>query len=167
MTLIYAVVATCVETVLGIGIALLLNRSSIVGRIFEKVLILPLMIAPVIAAVIWKLMFNPQFGMLNHVLGLGSTFDWLSRDRALWSTILVDVWIFTPFVAILVLAGIRSLPKEPFEASDGRRRQLVLHVPPADAADDVALHPGRGHLPVHGLPEDLRHHLRAHRRRPG
>jgi multiple sugar transport system permease protein len=114
----YALTATAVETVLGVGIALLLNRSSIVGKIFEKVLILPLMIAPVIAAVIWKLMFNPQFGVLNHVLGLGSTFDWLSRDRALWSTVLVDAWIYTPFVAILVLAGLRSLPKEPFEASD-------------------------------------------------
>ncbi|MFI5957498.1 carbohydrate ABC transporter permease [Cryptosporangium sp. NPDC051539] len=118
VTLTYAVVATGAETVLGIGIALLLNRSSFVGRIFEKVLILPLMIAPVIAAVIWKLMFNPQFGVLNHVLGLGSTFDWLSRGRALWSSILVDVWIYTPFVAILVLAGIRSLPREPFEASE-------------------------------------------------
>jgi multiple sugar transport system permease protein len=63
-------------------------------------------------------MFNPQFGVLNHVLGLGSTFDWLSKDRALWSSILVDTWIYTPFVAILVLAGIRSLPREPFEASD-------------------------------------------------
>jgi multiple sugar transport system permease protein len=118
VTLTYAIAATLAETVLGIGIALLLNRSSIVGKIFEKVLILPLMIAPVIAAVVWKLMFNPQFGILNHVLGLGSTFDWLNRERALWSTVLVDLWIYTPFVAILVLAGIRSLPKEPFEASD-------------------------------------------------
>jgi multiple sugar transport system permease protein len=117
VTLVYAVAATIVETVLGVGIALLLNRSSLIGRIFERVLILPLMIAPVIAGVIWKLMFNPQFGVLNHVLGLGSTFDWLSVDRALWSAMLVDVWIYTPFVAILVLAGVRSLPKEPFEAS--------------------------------------------------
>ena len=107
-----------VETLLGIGIALLLNRSSILGRVFERVLILPLMIAPVIAGVTWSLMFNPQFGVLNHVLGLGSTFDWLGRDTALWSLILVDIWTFTPFVAILVLAGIRSLPKEPFEASE-------------------------------------------------
>lgn len=118
VTAIFAVLATAVETALGVGLALLLNRSSIIGKIFEKVLILPLMIAPVIAGVIWKLMFNPSFGILNHVLGLGSTFDWLSRDLALWSSILVDVWIYTPFVAILVLAGIRSLPKEPFEASD-------------------------------------------------
>ncbi|WP_280267132.1 carbohydrate ABC transporter permease [Nocardia wallacei] len=117
VTGIFAIVATAIETVIGVGLALLLNRSSLIGRIFEKVLILPLMIAPVIAGVIWKLMFNPQFGVLNHVFGLGSTFDWLSGSNALWSVILVDLWIFTPFVAILVLAGIRSLPKEPFEAS--------------------------------------------------
>ncbi|MBB5917493.1 multiple sugar transport system permease protein [Nocardia transvalensis] len=117
VTGVFAIVATLVETVIGVGIALLLNRSSLIGRIFEKVLILPLMIAPVIAGVIWKLMFNPQFGILNHIFGLGSTFDWLSHSNALWSVILVDLWIFTPFVAILVLAGIRSLPKEPFEAS--------------------------------------------------
>jgi multiple sugar transport system permease protein len=117
VTLVYAVSATVIETVLGVAIALLLNRSTLVGRIFERVLILPLMIAPVIAGVLWKLMFNPQFGVLNHVLGLGSTFDWLSVDHALFSVVLVDVWIFTPFVAVLVLAGIRSLPREPFEAS--------------------------------------------------
>ncbi|OBF34848.1 ABC transporter permease [Mycobacterium sp. ACS1612] len=118
VTGIFAVAATAIETVLGVGLALLLNRSSTIGRVFEKVLIVPLMIAPVIAGVIWKLMFNPQFGILNHVLGLGSTFDWLSGKTALMSVILVDTWIFTPFVAILVLAGIRSLPKEPFEASE-------------------------------------------------
>jgi multiple sugar transport system permease protein len=118
VTATFAVLATFIETVLGVGLALLLNRSSIIGKIFEKVLILPLMIAPVIAGVIWKLMFNPQFGILNHVLGLGNTFDWLSAGNALFSVILVDIWIFTPFVAILVLAGIRSLPREPFEASE-------------------------------------------------
>lgn len=117
VTAVFAIAATLIETVLGVVIALLLNRSSFVGKVFERVLILPLMIAPVIAATIWKLMFNPQFGVLNHVFGLG-TFDWLSKDTALASSILVDVWIYTPFVAILVLAGIRSLPREPFEASD-------------------------------------------------
>ncbi|WP_164465325.1 carbohydrate ABC transporter permease [Phytoactinopolyspora halophila] len=118
VTLVFAVVATGAEMVLGVGVALLLNRASRVGRIFERVLILPLMVAPVIAGVIWGLMYNPQFGVLNYVFGLGSTFNWLSTDLALWSVILVDIWIFTPFVAILVLAGIRSLPRDPFEASE-------------------------------------------------
>jgi multiple sugar transport system permease protein len=117
ITAIYAVAATGLETVLGVGIALLLNRSSIIGKIFEKVLILPLMIAPVIAGVLWRMMLNPQFGIINHILGLGASFDWFDSNWALASTILVDIWIYTPFVAILVLAGIRSLPKEPFEAS--------------------------------------------------
>jgi multiple sugar transport system permease protein len=116
VTAVFAIVATALETVLGVAVALLLNRASRVGSVFEKVLILPLMIAPVIAGTVWKLMFNPQFGVLNHIFGLGS-FDWLSKNLALWSSILVDAWIYTPFVAILVLAGMRSLPKEPFEAS--------------------------------------------------
>ena len=117
ITLLYAVVATGAETVLGVGLALLLNRSSLIGRTLERLLILPLMIAPVIAGVIWKLMFNSQWGVLNHIFGLGATFDWLSADNAFFSVVLVDIWIFTPFVAILVLAGVRSLPREPFEAS--------------------------------------------------
>lgn len=118
VTLAFAAVATSVESVLGVIIALLLNRSSLVGRLLERVLILPLMIAPVIAGVIWKLMFNPQWGVLNHIFGFGDTWDWLSKEHAFFSIVLVDVWIFTPFVAILVLAGIRSLPREPFEASE-------------------------------------------------
>ena len=60
------------------------------GGLILPILILPLMIAPVIAGVIWKLMFNPQFGILNHVLGLGNTFDWLSAGNALFSVILVS-----------------------------------------------------------------------------
>ncbi|HET9873346.1 MAG TPA: sugar ABC transporter permease [Propionibacteriaceae bacterium] len=114
----FAVLATGIETILGVALALLLNRSTLIGKVLEKVLILPLMIAPVIAGVIWKLMFNSTFGVLNYVFGLGGTYDFLSREHALASIILVDAWTFTPFVAILVLAGIRSLPKEPFEASD-------------------------------------------------
>jgi multiple sugar transport system permease protein len=117
-TLIYAASATVIETVLGVGVALLLYRASVAGRIFERVLILPLMIAPVIAGVIWRLMYNPEFGVLNHIFGLGTTFNWLGRNTALPSVILVDIWIYTPFVAILVLAGLRSLPREPFEASE-------------------------------------------------
>jgi multiple sugar transport system permease protein len=116
ITIEYALAATIIETVLGVGIALLLNRATVIGRTFEKVLILPLMIAPAIAATMWKFMFNADFGVLNHILSLGP-FDWLSKDHVLMSAVLVDVWIFTPFVAILVLAGMRSLPREPFEAS--------------------------------------------------
>jgi multiple sugar transport system permease protein len=116
----YAISTTVIETVLGVGVALLLFRSSMVGRILEKVMILPLMIAPVIATIMWSLMLQPSIGVINYLLrpfGLGGT-EWTNSPvMALISTIMIDVWVFTPFVAILALAGLRSLPRDPFEAA--------------------------------------------------
>jgi len=120
VTLRYAVGATLVETVLGVGIALLLFRGSAAGRVLERVLIVPLMIAPVIATIMWSLMLQPSVGVINYLLtpfGLGGV-EWTDSPRgALLSAILIDVWIFTPFVALLALAGLRSLPRDPFEAA--------------------------------------------------
>ncbi|MGW7052700.1 carbohydrate ABC transporter permease [Streptomyces sp. NPDC054887] len=120
VTVLYAVGAAAFETVLGVGVALLLHRSTRVGRVLEKILILPLMIAPVIAAIMWKLMLQPSVGVVNHLLkpfGMGGV-QWTdSPAGALLSSIAVDVWVYTPFVAILALAGLRSLPTSPFEAA--------------------------------------------------
>ncbi|WP_369236700.1 carbohydrate ABC transporter permease [Streptomyces sp. R21] len=120
VTVLYAVGAAAFETVLGVSVALLLHRSTLVGRVLEKILILPLMIAPVIAAIIWKLMLQPSVGVVNHLLkpfGLGGV-QWTDTPTgALLSSIAVDVWVYTPFVAILALAGLRSLPTSPFEAA--------------------------------------------------
>ncbi|MEU6012612.1 sugar ABC transporter permease [Streptomyces sp. NPDC047515] len=120
VTTLYALGAAAVETVLGVAVALLLHRSSFVGRVLEKILILPLMIAPVIAAIMWKLMLQPSVGVINHLLkpfGLGGV-QWTDTPTgALLSSIAVDVWVYTPFVAILALAGLRSLPASPFEAA--------------------------------------------------
>jgi multiple sugar transport system permease protein len=78
------------------------------------------MIAPVIGALVWQLMTNPSVGILRFPLswfGLGG-FRWSADpDYALFSVILIDVWIYTPFVVILALAGLRSLPKSPYEAA--------------------------------------------------
>ena len=120
VTLRYAVGATLVETVLGVGIALLLYRGSAAGRILEKVLIVPLMIAPVIATIMWSLMLQPSVGVINYLLrpfGLGGV-EWTDSPLgAFLSAVLIDTWIFTPFVALLALAGLRSLPRDPFEAA--------------------------------------------------
>ncbi len=116
----FAVAATAAETLLGVGVALLLARSGLVSRVLEKLLILPLMIAPVLAGIMWRLMMLPSVGILSYVLapfGLGGH-EWTNTSgSALFSVILVDVWIYTPFVALLVLAGLRSLPRAPFEAA--------------------------------------------------
>jgi len=119
VTLQYAIWSTGIEMLLGIGVALLLNQENWVSKTLRLVLILPLMIAPVIGALIWQLMTNPTVGILRFPLswiGLGG-FRWSADpDYALFSLILIDVWIYTPFVVILVLAGLRSLPKSPYEA---------------------------------------------------
>jgi multiple sugar transport system permease protein len=131
VTVMFAVLATAIETVLGVGVALLLNRSSWVGRIFERALIVPLMVAPIIAAIMWKLLLLPEVGWFRPVVeGLGVT-RYSGTDSPVWAfvwSVVVDVWIYTPFVAILALAGLRSLPRSPFEAAavDGARWWLTF-----------------------------------------
>lgn len=120
VTLGYALGATGVETVLGIGIALLLTRDNIIARISRVTMIFPLMIAPILGALMWKLMMQPSVGILNPILGLVGIhgIEWAADPKtALPSVILIDVWIFTPFVALIVYAGLQALPKEPFEAA--------------------------------------------------
>ena len=116
----FAVAATLVETVLGVAVALLLARNTPVSGALERMLILPLLVAPVIATIMWRLMMQPSVGILNFVLsplGFGDV-EWTgSPGMALFSVVLVDVWIYTPFVTLLALAGLRSLPREPFEAA--------------------------------------------------
>jgi multiple sugar transport system permease protein len=120
ITLLYAFCATGVEVLLGLGIALLLNEENWLSKFLRLVLIFPLMIAPVIGALVWQLMTNPSVGILRYPLswiGLGG-FRWSADPNyALFSVILIDVWIYTPFVVILALAGLRSLPKSPYEAA--------------------------------------------------
>jgi multiple sugar transport system permease protein len=104
----------------GVGVALLLNDENFLARFLRIVLIFPLMIAPVIGALIWKLMTNPSVGILRQpmeMLGLAD-FKWgASPDTAMFSLVIVDAWVYTPFVIILILAGLRSLPKSPYEAA--------------------------------------------------
>ncbi|KLU62759.1 inner membrane ABC transporter permease protein YcjO [Peptococcaceae bacterium CEB3] len=120
ITLEYAFVCTAVETVLGIGIAFLLNQENRLVKVMRVLLIFPLMIAPIIATIVWQLMTNPSVGVLSHylnVLGVHN-FKWgASPHWALFSVVLIDVWIYTPFIILLVLAGLKSLPIAPYEAA--------------------------------------------------
>lgn len=120
VTFAYAIGSTVVEAVLGLVVALLLYRNTRLSRILQTMLIFPLMIAPVIGALIWKLMMQPSVGILKPMLAtIGITgIEWVAKpETALASVILIDVWIYTPFVALLLFAGLQSMPKEPFEAA--------------------------------------------------
>jgi multiple sugar transport system permease protein len=131
ISLVYAGTTVTLELLLGLGIALLLQRRSTVNNFVSIMLLMPLMTAPALAALMWKLMTNPGFGILSYFAGLIGLqdFRWASSpDTALLTVVLVDIWVYTPFIMILLLAGLRSLPTQPFEAAalDGVPRTFVF-----------------------------------------
>ncbi|MCY1296658.1 Trehalose transport system permease protein SugA [compost metagenome] len=131
VSLLYAGITVTLELLLGLGIALLLQRRSTINNFISIMLLLPLMIAPALAALMWKLMTNPSFGILSYLASLIGLHDfrWASSpDTALLTVVLVDIWVYTPFIMILLLAGLRSLPTQPFEAAalDGVPRSFVF-----------------------------------------
>lgn len=120
VTFAYALLSTGVELTLGLIVAMLLNRDTRLAKILQTTLIFPMMIAPVIGTLIWKVMMQPSVGILNPMLnGIGlPSLQWASvPETALFSVVLVDVWMFTPFAALIMLAGLRSFPNAPFEAA--------------------------------------------------
>ena len=120
ITLLYAIVVTVVEVVLGIGLAMLLNFGGRYGDAFRLLMVLPLLLPPVIAALMWKVMLTEN-GVVNWLLeatGQQKLLWFSGPNTALWSVVLVDVWIFTPFVVLLAQAGLRSVPHELREAAD-------------------------------------------------
>lgn len=131
ISLLYTFLTVTLELLLGLGIALLLRQPGRFNNMVSILLLLPLMTAPAIAALMWKLMTNPNFGVLSYLIGLiGFTdFRWASSpSTALFTVVLVDMWVYTPFIMILLLAGLRSLPRQPFEAAelDGVPRSFVF-----------------------------------------
>ena len=131
VSLLYTGLTVGVEVVLGLAIAMLLQKRTPFNNVASILLLLPLMTAPALAALMWKLMTNPNFGVLSYLVQLMGVadFKWASApSSALFTVVLVDVWVYTPFIMILLLAGLRSLPKQPFEAAalDGVPRRFVF-----------------------------------------
>src|SRR6478672_10798965 len=105
---------------LGLAIALMLNKRFPGRWVVQSFVLLPLMVAPVIAAIMMRWMFNDQFGIVNAVLeGLGIDGQpWLvERWTAFGVILMTDIWLWTPWYTLLLLAGLQSLPREPFEAA--------------------------------------------------
>lgn len=122
-TLRYAIAAVAVQTLLGLTVALLLTWKARWIRVFQTLVIVPLLLPPVVATVMWKVMMVNR-GVLNAMvqsLGLDSV-NWLgSPSTAFWSVLLIETWIYTPFVILILLAGLHGIPEELIEAakSDG------------------------------------------------
>ncbi|WP_299958641.1 sugar ABC transporter permease [uncultured Roseobacter sp.] len=131
VSLTYAFLTVGIELLLGLGIALLLQKRTRFNNFVSIMLLMPLMTAPALASLMWKLMTNPGFGVLSYWATLIGIDDmrWASDpSTAMLTVVLVDVWVYTPFIMILLLAGLRSLPRQPFEAAelDGVPRLFVF-----------------------------------------
>lgn len=120
ISLAFMTLATAIEMVLGFLIAMLLDSSEFkLKGLVIGIFIIPLAMTPSIAAQMWKLMFNAEYGIINYYLQLFFNIKviWLSSDMAFWSVLLVDIWQFTPFVTLIIYAGLRSIPNEPYESA--------------------------------------------------
>lgn len=116
----FTIGAVLVETVLGIAIALLLNGAFKGQNIVKTLILLPMVATPVAMGMAWLLMFEPTIGSINALLRAVHlpAQPWLaSTDQALPSLMLVDIWEWTPMVALIVLAGLSSMSTEPIEAA--------------------------------------------------
>ena len=119
-TLIFTVTATGIEFVLGLLLALLLKEEFSLQGIIRSTLIIPMVIAPVVVGIIWRLLYNTDAGLFSFVVQslFRINISVLSSPMlALPALILVDIWEWTPFMFLILLAGIQSLPQEPFEAA--------------------------------------------------
>ncbi len=127
----FTLFAVAIEVVLGVAIALILNRAF-VGRSFAKLLLLlPLVATPVAVGIVFNLFYDPTIGLLNfalHALGLPQG-RWVSSENTvIASLVLVDVWQWTPMITLIVLAGLAGLSEEPVEAArvDGASEWQIL-----------------------------------------
>lgn len=119
-TFLFLGLAVGIEVVLGLAIALLINRRFPGQRLVKTLLILPLLVAPVVAGLMFYWMFHAEFGLVNQVLtrlGLPGVL-WFNRPWTAFAVIvLADVWTWTPWFILIIYAGLQSLPPEPFEAA--------------------------------------------------
>jgi len=110
----------CLEFLLGFGIALLLNRKIKAKGLFYTILTIPMVMAPVAVALIWRVFLHPELGIMNYILSALrlAPVNWLGSGKiAFWSVIMVDIWQQVSFMILVLLAGLVSLPSEPFEAA--------------------------------------------------
>lgn len=113
----YVIISVSGQMLVGFGIALLLNREIPFKGLLTTLLMLPMMMSPAVVGLFWQLLYSPNWGPINYVLGLDK-FGWLSNsDMALYSVAIVDIWMWSPFVVLLSLAGLSAVPKHLYEAA--------------------------------------------------
>lgn len=122
ITLVFTVASVAGHMLIGLGAALLLNRDLVWRTAWRVVALLPWMFAPVVVGVVWRWIYNTQFGILNDMLLdlhlLQAPVSWLGdANLALPSLVVANLWRGFPFVMIMALAGLQAVPREVYEAA--------------------------------------------------
>jgi multiple sugar transport system permease protein len=113
----YVLLSVGGQVLLGFGVALLLNRRIPFKGLFTTLLLVPMMMSPVVVGLFWELLYSPSWGIINYALGLGDL-AWLSDpDVALYAIAITDIWMWSPFVMLLCLAGLSAIPQHLYEAA--------------------------------------------------
>jgi multiple sugar transport system permease protein len=113
----YVLLSVGGQVLLGFGVAMLLNRRIPFKGLFTTLLLVPMMMSPVVVGLFWELLYSPSWGIINYALGLGD-FAWLSDpDVALYAIAITDIWMWSPFVMLLCLAGLSAIPQHLYEAA--------------------------------------------------
>lgn len=124
----FVFITICVQLLLGLGIALLFHFESAVMNVVRTLILIPTVFTPLVAGLVWKSLYHPDLGTITYYLrqlgidiGRGLLVE---RNLALGAVIIIDIWEWTPLMVIILLAGLKSLPKEPYEAGmiDGAGR---------------------------------------------
>lgn len=113
----YVIVSVLGQVVVGFGTAMLLNRTIPLKGLITTLLLLPMMLSMAVVGLFWKLLYDPSWGVINWVLDLGK-FQWLGDPKmALYAVAFTDIWMWSPFVMLLSLAGLSAVPKHLYEAA--------------------------------------------------
>jgi multiple sugar transport system permease protein len=134
LTMRFVIGVVVLEFIIGFAVALMLNKVERFKPVYYAILLCPLLMNPVIVGLIWRMFLHPNLGIVNYLLGtIGiSPVNWLGDTKvAIWTVILVDIWHQVSFMIVLLLAGLSSLPKEPYEAArvDGANAfQCFIHI---------------------------------------
>jgi len=124
----YALITVSLQTILGFGLAMLVREKFNGSGLVTTLILIPMMLSPVVVGLFWKLMYTPTFGYFNYLIGftnpaagpdmLASSFARsFVPNLALVAVALVDVWMWTPFVMLLVLSGLKAIPDYLYEAA--------------------------------------------------
>lgn len=116
----YAVLTVGLQIIVGFGLAMLLREKFKGSGLITTLILIPMMVSPVVVGLFWKLIFDPSKGIFNYLIYTEqiSSHQWLADPTlALWAIIIVDVWMWSPFVMLLCLSGLSAIPDYLYEAA--------------------------------------------------